>query len=100
MSSSRAEATASGLLLHYHSTRKGLYPMVVGMVRTIAKEFYNLVVEIRLEEELEEEGVSLPYHYKLAIDLVEARKDRGAFGSMSVCLFVCLLLFVCCFICC
>ena len=66
--------------------------MVIGMVRMIAKEFYKLVVEIHLEDEEVVESSPLPYHYKLAIEMVEGRKDCGAIGSMSF-VFACLLFF-------
>ena len=68
--------------------------MVMGMVRVIAKEFYNLVVEIRLEEELVEEGAAFPYHYKLAIEMVEGKRDCGSFGSMFTFSYI-VRLFVC-----
>ena len=48
----------------------------------IAKEFYKLQVDIQLEEEVVDQGSPLPYHYKLAIEMIEGRKDRGAIGSM------------------
>jgi hypothetical protein len=78
----RAETTQNGLLLHYYSTRRGLYPMVIGMVRMIAKAFYRLVVEIQLVEEEITESSPLPYHYTLAIEMVEGRKDCGAIGRL------------------
>ena len=68
--------------------------MVIGMVRMIAKAFYRLVVEIQLEEEEITESSPLPYHYTLAIEMVEGRKDCGAIGSMSF-VFACLMLFPC-----
>ena len=58
--------------------------MVSGMVRVIAQEFFNLTVQIELEEEIVEEGAALPYHYRLAIEMMGGR-DGHAIGSMCIC---------------
>lgn len=34
------------ILLHYHSLRADLYPIAIGLVRSIAKELYNTEVEV------------------------------------------------------
>ena len=57
--------------------------MVIGMVKIIAREFYNLSVEITLEEEVVDESSALPYHYKLAIEMT-GKKDSQAVGSMCL----------------
>lgn len=52
--------------------------MVMGMVKMVAKEFYNLTIEIKLEEKTVEVDAPLPYHYKLAIALADGEKDGGS----------------------
>ena len=68
--------------------------MVIGIVKTIAKEFYNLQVDIELVEEVEEEGAPLPYHYKLSIEMVEGKRTGRALGR-RLCVCVCVCVCVC-----
>ena len=54
--------------------------MAIGLVKMVAKEFYHLMVEVELMEEVVDEGAALPYHYKLSIEMLEGRKDCRALG--------------------
>ncbi|XP_071799009.1 guanylate cyclase soluble subunit beta-2-like [Asterias amurensis] len=69
----------NALILHYYSHRKGLHPIVVGIVRAVAKEFFEseLKMEI-LEESHEEERNGKKEHVTFAIFQKRIRKiDEG-----------------------
>ena len=46
----RCTRSADGaLVLHYYSDRPGLYPIVKGMLKTIAKDFFQTPVKVRID---------------------------------------------------
>lgn len=72
----QCEITEDGLQLHYYSHRLGLYPVVTGIVRAVAKDFFSLEIDIKknLEEKLS--GVKLCYHYGFEIIVKECSRDE------------------------
>ena len=61
------EETSSGLILHYISKRKGLMFYVVGQIKEIASQFYNMDVDVKV---LRNEVVNNTTHvvYRLGFD--------------------------------
>ncbi|XP_072180530.1 guanylate cyclase soluble subunit beta-2-like [Diadema setosum] len=73
----RCERRASddALILHYYSHRKGLHPIVVGIVRAVAREFFHSEVRMDvLEETHEEERNGKKEHVTFAIFQKKMRK--------------------------
>ena len=70
----QCEITDDGLQLHYYSHRYSLHPVVTGIVKAVAKDFFSLEIEMtkNLEEKLE--GVKLCYHYGFKIVVKECSK--------------------------
>ena len=67
----QCEKIENGLHLHYYSHRKGLHSIVIGIIRAVAKEFYQLDVCIKLILDEKLEGVRLCYHYVFEITVDE-----------------------------
>ncbi|XP_038050765.1 guanylate cyclase soluble subunit beta-2-like isoform X2 [Patiria miniata] len=69
----------NALILHYYSHRKGLHPIVVGIVRAVAKEFFDSELKMEvLEETHEEERNGKKEHVTFAIYQRRIRKiDEG-----------------------
>lgn len=87
----RCEKTASGqgLTLYYYSQRRGLSHIVTGIVKAVAKDFYQLdvVVEQVSYEESDHHG-KLPHHYIFNIEVEESAKTANYLERM--------LVYVCC----
>ena len=62
--------------------------MVIGLVKVIAKEVYDLNVNMSLVDSIEEGAEAFPYHYKLSIDMIETRR-RGRSNALGRTLCVC-----------
>lgn len=64
----RCEKTRSSIILHYYSHRPGLSSIVIGIVKEVAKDFFDLDVEIKvlLHEQTSEK---LSNHYKFQISV-------------------------------
>ena len=70
----RCEKTGRGLILHYYSIREGLHTIVTGIVKAVAREYFRLDVDIKVEKyELTEERLS--HHYVLRIDVKDAKRN-------------------------
>jgi guanylate cyclase soluble subunit beta len=71
----QCEKTDEGLQLHYYSCRPSLQYIVMGIVKAVAKDFFNLdiVMELVLVEKLE--GVSLCNHCVFDITVEETNKS-------------------------
>ena len=70
----RCGKTDKGLMLHYHSQRYGLDSIVTGIVMEVAKDVYNLDVEMR-RIKYEKTETSLPHHYVFVIEATESTED-------------------------
>ena len=72
----QCDVTDEGLQLHYYSHRFGLHPVVTGIVKAVAIDFFSL--EINMEKNLDEklDGVKLCYHYGFEITVKESSKDE------------------------
>ena len=63
----RCEKTPpNGLRLHYYSSRRGLEAIVIGIVKAVARSFFDLEVEIK-KLKCEELNDKLSYHCVLDI---------------------------------
>ncbi|XP_022108284.1 guanylate cyclase soluble subunit beta-2-like isoform X2 [Acanthaster planci] len=69
----------NALILHYYSHRKGLHPIVVGIVRAVAKEFFDSELKMEvIDETHEEERNGKKEHVTFAIYQRRIRKiDEG-----------------------
>ncbi len=72
----QCDITDEGLQLHYYSHRFGLHPVVTGIVKAVAKDFFSLEIDMKnnLDEKLD--GVKLCYHYGFEITVKECSKDE------------------------
>ncbi|XP_071951091.1 guanylate cyclase soluble subunit beta-2-like isoform X2 [Antedon mediterranea] len=65
----------NALVLHYYSHRKGLHPIVVGIVKAVAKEFFDSEVRMKvLSQTHEEERNGKKEHVEFAIFQRKARR--------------------------
>ena len=64
----RCEKTHSGLTLHYYSQRLGLSSIVVGIVKEVAKDFFDLDVDIKVLL-YEETSEKLSHHYTFQVSV-------------------------------
>lgn len=69
------EKTNGGLLLHYYSKRKGLHSIVRGIVKSVAKDYFALDVDMKLECEERLETERLCNHYIFTISVLDSTKD-------------------------
>ena len=72
----RCEKTSTGLTLHYHSQRSGLDSIVKGIVQEVAKDFYDLDVEVNKSEYELQTNTKLPHHYVFKITANESNDDN------------------------
>lgn len=77
----QCEKTDGGLILHYYSKRKGLYSIVVGIIKAVAKDFYSLDIEVTLDKEERREGEHLCNHYVFSISVLDSSKDGNYMES-------------------
>lgn len=77
----RCEKTPTGLILHYYSYRPQLSRIVVGIVKAVAKDFYELDVKIE-EVSYEHTGDKLAHHYVFYIEVEDWAKDEHYLESM------------------
>lgn len=80
----RCEKTPSGLTLYYHSPRPGLGRIVTGIVKAVAKDFYQLDI-IVTQVSYEETDGKLPYYYVFSIEVEESAKNGNYLERMFVC---------------
>ena len=75
----RCEKTpdGQGLVLYYYSHRPGLSHIVPGIVRAVAKDFYQLDISVTQKSYEEDVGKKLSHHYTFMIEVKEsARVDN------------------------
>ena len=73
----RCEKTPTGLRLHYYSSRKGLEAIAIGIVKAVARSFFDLEVDIK-KLKCEELNERLSYHCVFDIETKEiCRNEKG-----------------------
>lgn len=77
----RCEKSASGLTLYYYSQRPGLSHIVTGIVKAVAKDFYQLDITVD-QVSYEETDGKLPHHYVLKIEVEESAKTDNYLERM------------------
>ena len=70
------DRTSSGLILHYYSKRNGLSNIVLGIVKSVSKEYYSLDIDMEMirYEKLDQE---LSHHFIFSITVKEESKDEN-----------------------
>ena len=69
----RCEKTRSGLTLYYFSQRSGLGKIVIGIVKAVAKDFFQLGVIMEQVSHVETTDM-LAHHYVFSIKVEESSK--------------------------
>lgn len=77
----RCEKTTTGLKLFYYSHRPGLSHIVAGIVKAVAKDFYQLDIIVEQTSYKEVKG-RLPHHYTFNIEVEESAKNESYLERM------------------
>ena len=80
----QCDITDDGLLLNYYSHRIGLHPVVTGIVKAVAKDFFSLDIEMKKISYEKLEGVKLCHHYRFEIKVKESSKTDDWLESESI----------------
>lgn len=72
----RCEKTRSSITLHYYSQRPGLSTIVLGIVKAVADDFFNLDINIR-QTLYETTAEKLAHHYVFLIECADSPKNAG-----------------------
>ncbi|CEF69838.1 Adenylyl cyclase class-3/4/guanylyl cyclase domain and Heme-NO binding domain and Haem NO binding associated domain and NO signalling/Golgi transport ligand-binding domain-containing protein [Strongyloides ratti] len=81
----RCEPAKNGsLILHYYSKRSGLYPIVKGVVREVARRIFNTEVIMKVQERKQEHlDTYITEHVIFSITMVENENSGNNIKSLS-----------------
>lgn len=78
----RCEKTKNTIILHYNSKREGLHYIVSGIVRSVAKQFFSLEVDVTVTK-YEKLPQKLCHHYIFQVSIKDGHRDELALERLK-----------------